>query len=91
MHGKYWPTPTTPAFGFGYDREYEHDHHAKKSVLAKVKDKAKKWRQFLTRKRHGHDDANWTPPWGVSLDEDDDEEDPEYHGAPSNNYSILYN
>ena len=55
----------------------------KKSVLSKVKEKARKWRNLLAKKKHGHDDDNPTPPWGVTLDEEDDEQDPEYHGAPS--------
>nr|XP_029120217.1 low-temperature-induced 65 kDa protein isoform X3 [Elaeis guineensis] len=81
-HG-HWSAPVTPTFASGFSLEDDHDHHhAKKSVLAKVKEKAKKWRHMLARKKHGHDDDNMTPPWGVSLDEEDDEQDPEYHGAP---------
>ncbi|KAG1339258.1 low-temperature-induced 65 kDa protein [Cocos nucifera] len=82
-HDGHRSAPVTPTFASGFSFEDEHDHHhAKKSVLAKVKEKAKKWRQMLARKKHGHDDDNLTPPWGVSLDEEDDEQDPEYHGAP---------
>ncbi|XP_010937576.1 uncharacterized protein [Elaeis guineensis] len=67
----------------GFDFEDDHDHHhVKKSVLSKVKEKARKWRNLLAKKKHGHDDDNPTPPWGVTLDEEDDEQDPEYHGAP---------
>ncbi|WCJ20477.1 hypothetical protein M5689_002704 [Euphorbia peplus] len=57
------------------------------SVLAKVKEKAKKWRHTLTssgssRKKHS-DDGNTTPSWGVSLaDDDDDDLDPQHLGAP---------
>ncbi|KAG1371729.1 putative low-temperature-induced 65 kDa protein [Cocos nucifera] len=68
----------------GFDFEDDHDHHhVKKSVLSRVKEKARKWRQLLAKKKHGHDDDNPTPPWGVTLDEEDDEQYPEYHGAPS--------
>ncbi|XP_038989051.1 uncharacterized protein LOC103716775 [Phoenix dactylifera] len=75
--------PVTPTFASGFDFEDDHDHHhEKKSVLTKVKEKARKWRHVLAKKKHGHDNDNPTPPWGVSLDEEDDEQDPEYHGAP---------
>ncbi|XP_042476231.1 uncharacterized protein LOC122057932 [Macadamia integrifolia] len=81
-----WSAPTTPSLGL-----YEEDHsqHSKKSVLAKVKDRAKKWKHTLSKKKHNPDD-NTTPTWGVKLEDDDDQEDePEYLGAPSNYiYSI---
>ncbi|KAF5954234.1 hypothetical protein HYC85_007090 [Camellia sinensis] len=58
------------------------NNNNKKSVLMKVKEKAKKLRQSLSKKKHdGHED-NSTPSWGVSLDDDEDDEDPEYLGAP---------
>ncbi|XP_038980014.1 low-temperature-induced 65 kDa protein-like isoform X2 [Phoenix dactylifera] len=79
----HWSAPVTPTFASGFSFEDDQDHHhAKKSILGKVKEKAKKWRHMLAKKKHGHDDDNLTPPWGVSLDEEDDEQDPEYHGAP---------
>ncbi|XP_072983850.1 uncharacterized protein [Typha latifolia] len=79
----YWTTPTTPTFGYGHYHGDDHDHHSKKSVLSKVKDKAKKWKHMLSKKKHEHDDASWTLPWGYGLDEEEeDEQDPEYHGAP---------
>ncbi|XP_068644838.1 uncharacterized protein [Aristolochia californica] len=75
-----------PSFEKGYDHEedHDHDHHGKKSVLAKVREKARKWKQVLAKKRHGHDheNSNATPAWGVSLDEDEELEDPYYQGAP---------
>ncbi|XP_077236886.1 uncharacterized protein LOC143878495 [Tasmannia lanceolata] len=80
-HGR-CQSPMSPSFGKSYDHEEDQNHHVKKSVLARVKDKAKKWRQTLIKKKHGHDGGNTTPAWGVNLEEDDDEEDPEYHGAP---------
>lgn len=68
----------SPSFGKNHDLDDDHSHHHKKtSVLAKVKDKAKRWRQALMRKKH----TNPTPSWGVAL-EDDTDEDPEYNGAP---------
>lgn len=65
------------------DLEEDHTHHNKKSVLAKVMERAKKWKHTLVKKKQGNDD-NATPPWGVSLDEEEEdaEECPEYFGAP---------
>ncbi|XP_065879138.1 low-temperature-induced 65 kDa protein isoform X2 [Euphorbia lathyris] len=63
-------------------------HRKSISVLAKVKEKAKKWRHTLSssssKKKHC-DDGNTTPSWGVSLDDDDDDDDdvdPQHLGAP---------
>ncbi|OVA15598.1 hypothetical protein BVC80_9033g72 [Macleaya cordata] len=69
--------------------------HPRHLLLAKVKEKAKKWRHTLVnKKKQGQDNNNTssttTPAWGVSLEDDDndnyevddDEEDPEYFGAP---------
>ncbi|KAJ4832655.1 hypothetical protein Tsubulata_043344, partial [Turnera subulata] len=69
---------------FGKEGEAEEDHtpgQQKKSVLAKVKEKARKWRSTLSKKKHGEEN-NTTPSWGVSLDDEEDDEDPEYLGAP---------
>ncbi|XP_059626572.1 uncharacterized protein LOC132269405 [Cornus florida] len=81
-----WPSSTSPTLGKDYDQEEDHAHHNKKSVLAKVKEKAKKLRHSLSnrRRQQGHDDCV-TPTWGVSLDDYEDEEDnkdAEYLGAP---------
>ncbi|PIA54677.1 hypothetical protein AQUCO_00900916v1 [Aquilegia coerulea] len=79
-----WAVHTSPTLGRNHDPE-EHDHHIKKSVLTKVKEKAKKLRHTLSnKKKHSHD-GNSPPAWGVSLEDDDyDDEDevPEYYGAP---------
>lgn len=81
-----WPASTSPTLSptFGKDHDPEEDHHhlQKKSVLAKVKEKAKKWRNTLSKKKHDHDGSQTTPSWGVTLDDDEDEEDAEYLGAP---------
>ncbi|THG04669.1 hypothetical protein TEA_003480 [Camellia sinensis var. sinensis] len=58
------------------------NNNNKKSVLMKVKEKAKKLRQSLSKKKHDGHEGNSTPSWGVSLDDDEDDEDPEYLGAP---------
>ncbi|XP_043703065.1 low-temperature-induced 65 kDa protein-like [Telopea speciosissima] len=75
-----WSAPTTPSLGM-----YEEDHggqHSRKSVLAKVKEKAKRLKHTLSKKKHNHDD-NATPSWGVKLeDEDQADVEPEYLGAP---------
>jgi len=67
-----------------HDQEEVHFPRRKKlSVLAKMKEKAKKWRQSLVKRRHTHD-ANHTPSWGVSLEDYEAEEDAEHQGTPSN-------
>ncbi|XXG75259.1 hypothetical protein AAC387_Pa07g3805 [Persea americana] len=62
------------------DNDYDEIYHVKKSVLAMVKEKARKWRDTLSTRKGD----NSTPAWGVSLEEEDDEEveNPQYHGAP---------
>lgn len=58
----------------------------KSTVIGKVKEKARRWRQgFIKKKQQGEGD-NTTPSWGVRLEDDEDyeDEDPEYFGAPSN-------
>ncbi|XP_031114013.1 uncharacterized protein LOC116017541 [Ipomoea triloba] len=75
-----------------YDLEeaFPNQQSSKKSVLTKVKERARKLRHSLSsnsRKKHdnqGHGEVS-TPTWGVTLedeDEDDEDEDPEYLGAP---------
>jgi len=73
-----------------------HDEHEKKSVLKKVKAKAKKIKDTITKhghhddheQGHGHDQyqyENQHIPDDHDLDEEDEvDEDPEIHGAPSN-------
>ncbi|KMT05192.1 hypothetical protein BVRB_7g173400 isoform A [Beta vulgaris subsp. vulgaris] len=64
-------------------RIHEEDDHGKKiSVIAKVKEKAKKWRQSLARKKSGHDSNNTnTPSWGVALEDYEIVDEPENHGS----------
>ncbi|KAF9595543.1 hypothetical protein IFM89_000631 [Coptis chinensis] len=83
-----WTSRTSsPTFGRHYYDHEEHDHHTKKSVLTKVKEKARKLKHTLSyKKKHSHDD-NATPAWGVSLeddyyDDDGEDADAEYYGAP---------
>lgn len=70
-----------------HDPEEDIDHHQKKSVFAKVKERAKKLRYSLSNKKRHGEDENTTPSWGYNLDEDEDEDDDdidaEYLGAPS--------
>ena len=77
----------------GYDHEDYQSPHTKKSVLTKVKEKARKWRNTLSKKKHGHDGASPTatptPTRRVSLVEEGEEEAPEYHGAPCNNNHLI--
>lgn len=76
-----WSPHSSPTFWKDHDLEYDQSPNHKKSVIAKVKERAKKWRSNLIKKKHS-DASNATPPWGVSLDNDEAEEDPEYLGAP---------
>lgn len=88
-------SPASPMWRNGQFEEFHYHHsHNKKSVLAKVRDKAKKWRQTLAKKKHGHEMEEGTKPsWVATLGDDDaeniknkenaeSEEDPEYLGAP---------
>ncbi|KAK9280575.1 hypothetical protein L1049_014269 [Liquidambar formosana] len=87
--GSKWPATESPTCSptlrkLDNDQEEDHAHHHKKSVLAKVKETAKKFRCSLSKsKKHNHD-HNTTPPWGVGWDDHyyDEDEDPEYLGAP---------
>ncbi|CAN4098784.1 unnamed protein product [Withania somnifera] len=80
-----WSTSTSPAAN--YDHEEYTPNHGKKSVISQVKEKAKKLKYTLSGKKKlqendVHDDNN-IPPWGVTLHDDSEEdEDPEYLGAP---------
>lgn len=77
------PVLTSPSFRRDYEQEEEHTPTGKKSVLAKVREKAKKWKQTLVKKKPSIDESA-TPAWGVNLEDDDGEEEaPEYLGAPS--------
>lgn len=73
--------------------------HEKKSVLMKVKDKAKKIKSKITPKHHAHDghdhDHQYHNHHGAQSDEEDYDEgesiepDPEVHGAPSEYFFFL--
>ncbi|KAG4137949.1 hypothetical protein ERO13_D07G104500v2 [Gossypium hirsutum] len=76
--GQTWSPPSC-------GRSQEVQHHSRKStVLSKVKEKARRWRNNFRKKRHNHGDTNSTS-CAVRLEEDDDkyqDEHPEYLGAP---------
>ncbi|KAG8488514.1 hypothetical protein CXB51_016396 [Gossypium anomalum] len=76
--GQTWSPPSC-------GRSQEVQHHSRKStVLSKVKEKARRWRNNFLKKRHNHGDTNSTS-CAVRLEEDDDnykDEHPEYLGAP---------
>ncbi|XP_038894200.1 mediator of DNA damage checkpoint protein 1 [Benincasa hispida] len=79
------PTHASPVLVKDHDPEENTNHHQKKSVFTKVKEKAKKLRYSLSNKKRHGEDENTTPSWGYNLDEDEDEEDDidaEYLGAP---------
>ncbi|PON68827.1 low-temperature-induced protein [Trema orientale] len=87
--GSWWLSSSSSSSGSSpscvknHDPEEDHIHHQKKSVLSKVKEKARKLRHSLSAKKRHNEDGNTTPSWGVSLDDyEDEEEDAEYLGAP---------
>lgn len=89
--GSWWLSSATsgssPSFAKNHDPEEDHVHHQKKSVLSKVKEKARKLKHSLSGKKRHNEDGNTTPSWGVSLEDyedEEEEEDAEYLGAPSN-------
>ncbi|PRQ34207.1 hypothetical protein RchiOBHm_Chr5g0066301 [Rosa chinensis] len=81
------PTSLSSPVG-SHDAEEDHNHHPKKSVLTKVKEKAKKLKHSLSYKKKHHDNDshetdNITPSWSANLnDNEEEEEDAEYLGAP---------
>jgi hypothetical protein len=89
---KWSPNSSSPTLGKDHDLEEDPAHHHKKSVLTKVKEKAKRLRYTLSKKKYS-EDGNTTPSWGVSLEDDEEgeEEDAEYLGAPSNIITPLFN
>lgn len=84
----YSPTSSSPSSPYferlkNHNSEEDNGLCQKKSVLTKVKERAMKFRYSLSKRRM--EDENVTPSWGVSLEDDEEEEeDPEYLGAPSN-------
>ncbi|XP_058109536.1 uncharacterized protein LOC131252825 isoform X2 [Magnolia sinica] len=71
------PTPIAPAIGRSTSQEEDQNQPLKKSILMKVKEKARKLRNTLSKKKH----EDVTLPGSVSREEKE-EENPEYHEAP---------
>ncbi|KAL2248646.1 UNVERIFIED_CONTAM: Low-temperature-induced protein [Sesamum indicum] len=75
----------------------QHHHHEKKSVLKKVKDKAKKIKDTLKKHGHGHGHGQVDHQGGVNREQGYHEEDkqqvmvddPEVHGAPMYESSAI--
>ncbi|KAM1998938.1 uncharacterized protein LOC126591136 isoform X2 [Malus sylvestris] len=78
------PSSTSSSSPVGHhDGEEDHGHHHKKSVLTKVKEKAKKLKHSLSNKKKHSEGDNSTPTWGASpVEHEDEEQDAEYLGAP---------
>lgn len=74
----------------GHDYNEEH-HGEKKSVIKKVKEKAKKLKNTITKHGHGHGDSDQHQDHQDEEDDDDDEmeKDAEVHGAPSKSCLFL--
>lgn len=64
------------------EREDKH-HQETKWVLKKVKAKARKIKDTLTKHGHNHNHDHDHIPDDHDLDEEEMVEDPEVHGAPS--------
>ncbi|KAF3625760.1 hypothetical protein P3S67_009060 [Capsicum chacoense] len=82
-NGRSWLTSTSPT-AYCYDQEEYTPTHGKKSVISKVKEKAKKLKHTFSGKKKLPEtdihDGRWP---GIMLDDNDEEdEDPEYLGAP---------
>lgn len=81
-----WSPHNSPTSRRGHEPEEDHTPH-RKSVLSKVKEKARKLRHSLSGKKKHTEEENMTPSFGVTMeDEEDEEEDAEYLGAPSNTH-----
>ncbi|KAK9071621.1 hypothetical protein SSX86_008050 [Deinandra increscens subsp. villosa] len=78
-HGRHYDDAGVPHTG-------EDEHHGeKKSVMKKVKEKAKKIKNTITKHGHGHDHHHHDDEDDDDEDDDDDDEavmDAEVHGAP---------
>ncbi|XAR53586.1 hypothetical protein NMG60_11022199 [Bertholletia excelsa] len=73
----------------GQDDEHHHGHH-NKSVLKKVKAKAKKIQETLKKHGHGHDHDHDHVEHDEEEDENEEmEEDSEVHGAPMYESSAM--
>ncbi|KAL8240844.1 hypothetical protein R6Q59_014199 [Mikania micrantha] len=83
-HGRHYDDAGT--LTAGHDHNEDEHHGEKKSVIKKVKEKAKKIKSTITKHGHGHDGHDHHHH---DLNDDDDDdyidesvEDPEVHGAP---------
>jgi len=82
-------SPNSPFFQRlrSHDSEDDHSQNQKKSVLTKVKEKAKKLRHSLSKKKH-EDGSLSSPSSATAAEADAVEEDAEFLGAPSNNIHL---
>lgn len=80
-----WSQISSQVMKKNHGQEDGANRHNKKSVLTKVKDKAKKWKISLSRKMHSEKNESQCPvtrSCGVGPN-DKREEDAEYHSARS--------
>ncbi|WOL14915.1 hypothetical protein Cni_G23696 [Canna indica] len=69
-----WSAPATPTAGNLQDDHEDRRYRRSKSMITRLKEKAKKWRQMLVKKRRARQgDSPRTPPLGTILDERDEE------------------
>ncbi|KAL8210871.1 hypothetical protein R6Q57_005308 [Mikania cordata] len=81
-HGRHYDDAGTLTAGHDYNEE--ENHGEKKSVIKKVKEKAKKIKSTITKHGHGHDGHDHHHDENDDDDDyiDESVEDPEVHGAP---------
>ncbi|XP_057953119.1 uncharacterized protein LOC131147631 isoform X2 [Malania oleifera] len=77
-----WSESNSPTSGKDHHEE-GHAHPNKRSVLARVREKARKWRQSRGKKKQSYEGATM-PSCDVSLgaEDEENEQDAEYFGAP---------
>ncbi|KAL2328778.1 hypothetical protein Fmac_022205 [Flemingia macrophylla] len=83
-------SPSSPFFQRlrHHDSEEDHGQGQKKSVLTKVKEKAKKLRHSLSKKKHEDGNAS-SPSSATGLEPDGAEDEAEYLGPPGNQINII--
>ncbi|XP_019413178.1 PREDICTED: flocculation protein FLO11-like isoform X2 [Lupinus angustifolius] len=83
-HSPAYLASSSSANSYHFTRSKNHDveegQNHKKSVLTKVKEKAKKLRHSLSKKKHDYGNTS-SPSWG-GFEDDGVEENAEYYGAP---------
>lgn len=76
------------------DHEDHGNHHNKKSVLTKVKEKARKLKKSLSGRKRREDNESRspykTPPGSASAIDNEGKDRSEYFGSPCNIFSLYF-